>query len=436
MKKIIILFVVLIVFISQAFAENAFDYVIKKDGKSIGLFNKNLENWVLSPEYDEIENINFLFYKIKKNGKYGLFDSEANNICLTPEYDKIEKNNFENFFRIKKNGKYGFWGVQEKEFILYPECDKISKINSYRVSEISKSKVDSKYFDKNLGNLYLLQKNNKIGLFDEKSNKVILSPEYDKISSLRENSDIKGRYKYEDEKFYYLLQQDNKYGLFDSKTKSIIIPVEYESISTLNYEYTNLKLKQNGKCGVYNLDNNKMTIPFEYDEIIVNYATPYYYLIKQNNKWGVYDLDKNSIILPLEYDFLGYFDADYAKGINTLVKSEKNSKYGIYDIRKGNLVLPYEYSEITFDNETEFFKCNKNKISVEYYTKDFERISKAKNAKTETALYLNKTVHLETKLSKIVATPFAIVTDLIFGLNSYFWSGHFFAATESVWAEK
>lgn len=435
MKKITILFFILILFISQAFAEDVFDYVIKKDGKSVGLYNKKLENWILSPEYDKIENIGFLFYIIKKNGKYGLFDSEAKNICLTPEYDKIEKSNFENFFRIKKNGKYGVFGVQEKEFILYPECDKISKINSYSVSEISKAKVDRKYFDKNLGNLYFLQKENKIGLFDGINMKVILSPEYDKINSLRGISNINGRYGSGDEKLYYLLQQDNKYGLFDSKTKSIIIPVKYESISTLNREYTNLKLKQNGKCGVYNLDNNKMIIPFEYDEIIVNYAT-HYYLIKQNNKWGVYDLSKNSIILPLEYDFLGYFDADYSKSINTLVKTEKNSKYGIYDIRKGELVLPYKYSEITFDNETEFFKCNKNKISVEYYTKDFKRISKAKNAKTETALYLNKTVHLETKLSKVVATPFAIVTDLIFGLNSYFWSGHFFASTEVLWSEK
>lgn len=378
MKKITILFFILIVFIGQAFADV---YTIKKEGKYVGVFNKTLGSWTLSPKYDDIENSN-TFYRIKKNGKYGLSDRETKMIYLPVEYDKVE----------------------------YISCNW----------------EDASYY---------ISKNNKVGFFDGKSKKIILYPKYDKINSFREISNIKGGYEFGDENLY-LLQQDNKYGLFDSKTKSIIIPVKYESISTLNRKYTNFKLKQNGKCGVYNLDNNKMIIPFEYDEIIVNYATPYYYLIKQNNKWGVYDLGKNSIILPLEYDFLGYFDADYSKSINTLVKTEKNSKYGIYDIRKGELVLPCEYSEITFDNETEFFKCNKNKISVEYYTKDFKRVSKAKNAKTETALYLNKTVHLETKLGKVVATPFAIVTDLIFGLNSYLWSGHFWAATESVWSEK
>lgn len=254
---------------------------VYEDGKW-NLLNKTGKK-ITNKQYDSISCASNNIISVNVDGKKGRLDSKGNEI-IEPIYDEIEdvKNGL---FIVSKNEKYGLMDNEGKEFLPI-EYQNIS------------NKVD-----------YLrLKKDNKFGILDLKSKKIVADLKYQKMYAY--NRDI------------LIVQLNGKYGLISEETYEEILEPIYDEIG--EYDHTSqAKIKLNGKWGLLN-DKAELIVPIKYDEIYyiwVHGPGRHYgdvFKVKLDDKWGLLN-DNYDLVIPIEYDDIIY---TYGPGLDLLKNEE------------------------------------------------------------------------------------------------------------------
>lgn len=231
--------------------------------------------------------------------------------------------------------------------------------------------------------LYMVQiKNEKAGLIEYNSNKIIIPFIYDNIMALDQYTTGK----------YFAVVKNGKLGLFDVAKKEEVISPTYAVIKkqityiyceedrakqnfdlyNLDYEFVGnytsaligfndgnvpyLALRdKNGLCGVVNLKTKKEVIPFKFDKIeTIPNGDSYYVVVKvdnddskegyiSNSTYGLYDLNGEELAPPI-YDYINSIKSDK----NYVIVINSNNEKGVYDLSKKKEVIPIKYRNIFY----------------------------------------------------------------------------------------
>ena len=140
MKKVFCLFISLI-FISFNSISLAYYQVFEEDGK-YGIRNSETKNIVVNPQFEKIEKLGYKTYKTYKNEKYGLIKYTDNTakILLNNEYDEIIYD-YRKQLILKKNNKIGLYDFREEKLITKCIYDEMKRVNS----KYHKLKINDKY---------------------------------------------------------------------------------------------------------------------------------------------------------------------------------------------------------------------------------------------------------------------------------------------------
>ncbi|MGE5411056.1 MAG: WG repeat-containing protein [Clostridiales bacterium] len=312
--------------------------------------------------YDDITRCKNAFI-VKMNGKYGLIDFNGNELCEC-KYDSIVPtsypNNSEHVYNARINNKHYELDSFGKVIFEGPEITKISPadlkyidLEKYEMSEVYSYGIK-------------VRSGNKWGVINIKGD-IIIPLEFDDITT--DKYDMA----------YYIVVRNNKYGIFDCNSKKIIDTV-YDKINWLGRYFSVLK---NDKYALIN-SRGLFKTEFEFDEIK---GAGYWVHFRKGNKWGAYstsDLsdpfmpgiwniaciydkveclrtylkifqnncvglidNKGSIMLDTIYE-----EIEVSKRKSTyyddFVKFKLNGKYGMYNVKNRIIVVPAEYDEIKF----------------------------------------------------------------------------------------
>jgi hypothetical protein len=164
-----------------------------------------------------------------------------------------------------------------------------------------------------------------------------------------------------------IFQKNDKWGIVDIITGKIIIPCEYDKLSWLNDDYDGetiwnnqiliydeleadeqellIKAEKDGKCGVFNMKGKSIML-CKYDDIILenDYDEICFLMAKHEGKWGVFDID-GEIILSCAYDEMGVHWNDDYKWEHYLLSVKKNGKWGVINM-DGKIIVPFDYDKI------------------------------------------------------------------------------------------
>ena len=182
--------------------------------------------------------------------------------------------------------------------------------------------------------------NNKHGLMDTKTHKIIIPVKYDKPICFFEGIAI--------------AKLNGKYGLID-ENENIVLKFQYEEINA-TYDDDLYIVKLNGKYGMYHL-TKKIVLPIKYDYIK---GFPYLICIGLNNKYGFLDYTLQEVI-PFIYN---YIDEDYDPN-NKLLCVGQGNKLGFIDEISGMVVIPIKYDKI-IENENNYITVEKNGEIINY----------------------------------------------------------------------
>lgn len=174
------------------------------------------------------------------------------------------------------------------------------------------------------------RENNKIGLRDTLSKKILISAEYDElIKSFNTNQD--------ETSLVFIAQKNGKFGLFDITGKALL-PTIYESIER---PYGNdFIIKMNGNFGLYQLHKKIVINPTLHVLYPVDSdGKAYYYTYDaENRKKTIYTADGKIFIRDFVCHSFYFWQ-------NVIVFYDDNGRYGIAD-KKGNIITEPKYYSI------------------------------------------------------------------------------------------
>lgn len=239
-KKIIMLFTAIIVAIGILTVGKIYwlekRSEIKKDGvrteiENVYLVKKNEDNYsvvfigkILDKEYKNLESVGEIKKGepiiIKKDGKFGLLSNDGKEL-LKPEYSGI--------------------GVFYNKRALVEKKEKIGVVDN-KGNTIIPCEYDDIYIGDN--NFYLLKENDKFYSYDLKNKNFIDIESLNKIN-----------------KELFIVGKNNKLGIMDYKG-DLLVPIEYDEISSkIGKLFIGKKL---GKYAVYSLENEKYSSDYDY----------------------------------------------------------------------------------------------------------------------------------------------------------------------------
>lgn len=202
---------------------------------------------------------------------------------------------------------------------------------------------------------------------------------------------------------YFDVRKNGKWGIYDARTDSVIVPIQYDAFDycggcSLASDY--VLASKNKKWGVIGFDN-KVRVPFEYEhehfgmrsdewvhslqrkgkQVLINmntgklFAEPEYEfpenilwnnllcLIK-NKKYGLLTA-AGKPVTKFEYDYITWFEDVRNRMINYACV-EKNGKYGLIDTT-GAIVIPIKYKGLiwAYDDSTFFVDGEKKKMLLD-----------------------------------------------------------------------
>lgn len=254
---------------------------------------------------------------VANNGKFGIID-ELGKLVLPLEYDFIEQPSiWSNYANI-------FLATKQDTVTVFDENLKVIP-----------TKGIASYWDRD-GNLFVSNKENKIGLIDY-SGKQTIPFLYDTLYKEHSVPRIPG----------FIAKKDGFYG-FVSRKNEVIQPFKYNYIYALKGGYA-VFVDQNNKVGIYD-ESGKIMIPFEYEAI---YSTWYnnhltnefptnkdIFIVEKDGKIGTID-NENNVIIPIIYDGLSGW-VEYGPNAHFV---KNNDKYGIIS-HKGEIIIPIEYDYV------------------------------------------------------------------------------------------
>lgn len=302
-------------------------------------------NFMSLDRYDDktVNNRKPPYFCFKLGDKYGIIDS-AGQIVLPPQYDKFyETDRKGRYFAYCDKYEYGSKLsskiVDRQGRLLFQ--DKYPYLSFYDIKGYFKTAsqkqlkdttqlayfglVDSlgneilpmlyrniTIFDRTEGLLLVetgkvgrdeygkkVLKSDKKGIFNYKTKKWLLTPDYD-ISSFGYMKNVRE----------FNLPTSMRFGLINDEGKILLNP-EFESIYS-NRDYPNHLIVKKKEYQVYNIDKNKLSAAYDYLKFAaIDYSYSCYIIAKRKGKWGIIDADEN-IIVPFDYDYAGSKDYLFA----------------------------------------------------------------------------------------------------------------------------
>lgn len=344
--------------------------IYKENGK-YGVINFKGEK-ITKSIYDSIES---LTYKegcllVEQKGKFGIINIKGEQIVKI-EYDIINADGYyEEETKYKKAGfivgkkqeegyRYGYISNEGKTIleVEYNQIERITEILSQEGIYLIASKngqagvyQNDKQIIKNTytgieynkqNELFILQKNNKQGVFDKQGNQV-LKTEYEKISILQGN---------------IVAMKDGVTYYFDKQGKQIETKNLNNNIATANTNYF-ITIDENDLYGIKNKEGN-IIISNEYSYI--EYAYKNYFIITKNGNASVYDaLNRQEIIK--NYNVIQKIEG---KNILQAILTNENTT----DLYNANMEKVVSMKDATINNELNYMKISSN-TERKYFDKD------------------------------------------------------------------
>lgn len=166
---------------------------------------------------------------------------------------------------------------------------------------------------------------------------------------------------------YTRIYKDNKQGIYDNKTNKVVLPCKYDEV-LINDSSTNYIIIENNKLkGVIDTTGREI-LPIKFDNIDVSSYSEGYFEVIKNEKAGIFDISGKEV-LPVIYDKIT--DIDYKLGVFVIFDFPRKSyeEGGIAQIRVIN------------KNREVFFKDDvRLPFGLEHYT-DGLMVVRGKNGK-------------------------------------------------------
>ncbi len=222
----------------------------------------NRQGQIISPIYDEINEISDNFYTVKLNGKFGALNNFGQ-VIIESKFEEL--GDFKNGFAYyRTENKSGF--VSKDGYVYKPEFDWLSDFGTDNIAVVK------------IGNSY--------GLINA-TGKLILETKYDQV--IRANNGI------------YIVVLNDLYGFYNGNG-CFLSAVNYDFAKENSADfYTNgnvFKLIKKGEQALVDA-NGRVSIDFgTYDEI--NFAANGLIRVKNKNKYGYVDRKLNPVI-PYKY---------------------------------------------------------------------------------------------------------------------------------------
>lgn len=273
--------------------------LIKKDSKFYLIDTKG--NIISKDGYYDIKGFNLLTdlaIVTDSNNKRGAINGKGEEI-IPVIYDEVNQiNEFGvRSYLVKLEGKYGIINhdgkirvpIESEIPIRNQSLGFLSKYGPLTLTGLNGNIMLSTHYDKArryYQNLFTVTKNNKVGLIDILTEKIIIPLEYDQIST-GNSSCFKN---------LIFANKREKMGAVDT-ANNIIIPFEYDFINPITF-LNRLILKKEGKLALADFEGNIYT-KFEFDDIKFGTHPPL--LVKKNEKWGYITLEgKEAYPIELE----------------------------------------------------------------------------------------------------------------------------------------
>lgn len=179
-------------------------------------------------------------------------------------------------------------------------------------------------------NSFLINKEGKIGVCDNKGN-IIINQEYKEIRGIQEDY----------RNGYIVIDQENKYGLIDFD-KKVILPTKYEEIKSVIGDNIYI-VKENGIYKAINKEGETL-IENKFDD--VKQINNEELIIIKDGKYGVINKNQEEKI-PAKYEDLTYAFSNY-------YIAKKEDKYGI--IQNDQEIIPFNYTNIIYRRQADIIE--------------------------------------------------------------------------------
>lgn len=304
-------------------------------------------DWVIPPQYKEIEPINSIQYKMVDKylrefisdgnekteaklyydfyGKYGV-EQDLNNTYRLIDVKGHAISDFKKG-KYSGHGKSGIIFRNGKEHVLLNNsAEELFKVNEYDTIIFS----DDEYL--------AIQKNGRWGFINH--NGILrIANRYDTVRSFKyERSAVKIR---------------NSWGFID-RGENLVVQPYYSKVS--DFENSTAFVRYNNKFGLIDVDG-EFIIEAEYDEILKEKE---FYLLRKASKWGIANTNGDIISYP-NYDRI-------AVGDNFL----KVEKYGTTRVlsEKGASLIDQQFDRIYYDEERNLFFAKKKSKKEQVFLTD------------------------------------------------------------------
>ena len=352
MKAKFLLSILLTVSVGFATAQNSVMIPASIDGKC-GLIDRN-GNWIVSPQYDEINDLFFGdMIAVKNNGKWG-YVNPVDKTVIPPQYDEVTYFDYNGTAFVKKDGK---WRLIDQTGKTVRETE-IEEIDFSAIQSPYKAKsngkwgyigtnynfvIEPQYEDagKFYNNLAFVKINGKYGYIDTLG-KIVIEPQFEEPGDFPYN--------------WAAVKYNGKFGFINPEGKFVIEPKYEEIKGFLGEDSSAIIVKLGGKYGLIDKTGKTITEP-QYDEV-EHYPSTDIAIVRQNDKYCVIDktgkVSKTSNAFPHIYtDFNSKID-NWNKSTAAyygLASARKKNKYGYID-STGNFVIKpkFEYAEDFYFN--------------------------------------------------------------------------------------
>lgn len=309
--------------------------LVIKENEKLGIYDKNVNSFIIEPILDEITYWNDTEWKIKVSNLVGYINisSKTNFLTNNDELFLLEK-----YIKIKKDGKYGLID-KHANIILKPIYQKVGIVKTDSEEYIS-GKLNGKYkLFYNTGKLIPEEDLYKFGDDNDYALAKDLRPEFKK-------------YKINNSIVYQKLEQKPKVQeKYIYEVQDIEIP-DNVKVAAIEKHITDTEIKP--------IENSNV------NRELLNIQNNAFILVKNGDKFGLKN-QKEKEILPAIFQNLNIIKPceHYSKPI---ILAEKNNVYSAYDL-KGKLLAEevydkiniYQYGKIyTYTNEDNKYilRCN------------------------------------------------------------------------------
>lgn len=316
-------------------------FVVTMNGKK-GLYHSNCYNEVPSLvteiEFDDIEKMPNIVVYTKNDEKYFVCDGKDGKTSVKFDSITVDEKN-ENIVYCKKENKTYIYNTESQELLLISEADEIKYLSKYGDS----------YNDNNGEYVFIIKKDEKLGLVSSKiNNEIRKSNNGEAIVTELLDSDYDEIEQHYDR--FYLMKND-KMGLFigDSNHNQLIEPV-YDNIDYLRDEY--FALYTGEYCDIGRIASY---IPYRTSvtKCQIEENTRFGLIYKKDGKYGLIltDRDSKNAIIPNEYESISCV-------LECYFILERNSKKGF--MHQGKMVIPMDYDDIQIGGSYEKYKSMKD----------------------------------------------------------------------------